>query len=342
MEKPLPNPGRKAANPDVRFSPLLKAHLDAVDEGTQILGVAQRPGIRDLVSQLKAHAPHFSCSMVEIDRGESEERHFSQVAAAVGNLTGCGSPALVLLADYALNDILYLHSISSPAKDAGLPVISCFGRPIFFGPLTNVGGLTYEGIFFRTNHIVRELPITGDYLEFGVFDGRTMTLAWQAMKGIPSMRFFGFDSFAGIIGALDDEKGLYADGDYYSNIPTFMHNLKAAGADMGRIRPVQGDFLKIFDNPARLQQKLGIERCLVAHIDCDIYQAAKAALDFLTGVLVQGSVLLFDEFHANAASNTLGERRALAEWLKENPTIKVERWQDYSIFGRAFFIHLEY
>jgi len=125
------------------------------------------------------------------------------------------------------------------------------------------------------------------------------------------------------------------------NLPTYWHNMCAAGADPSRMRPVQGNYLDTFQDPKALHASLGLERCLVAHIDCDIYAAAKAALTFLTGVLVQGSIILFDEFHANNASNRLGERRALAEWLEENPAIQVERWIDYAAAGRAFFVHVE-
>ena len=122
----------------------------------------------------------------------------------------------------------------------------------------------------------------------------------------------------------------------------FWHNMQAAGADLKRVHAVQGNFMEIFKNPRFLHQELGLQRCLVAHIDCDVYLAAKASLDFLTDLLVQGSILLFDEYHSHGASNRLGERRALAEWLEENPQIKVERWQDYATFARAFFVHVEH
>jgi hypothetical protein len=62
-------------------------------------------------------------------------------------------------------------------------------------------------------------------------------------------------------------------------------------------------------------------------------------LTYLTRLLVQGSVLLFDEFHANRADNKLGERRALAERLEANPQFQVERWHDYALAGRAYIVH---
>jgi hypothetical protein len=306
-----------------------------------LLGVAQAAGLRDLEAQLRAHYPRLVLRTILVDRAEPEDHHRQLVSNAMQGLGERPWKALMLLADVALDDILYLHSISAPAKDVGLPVVSCFGRPIFYGDPTNIAGLTYEGIFSRTSFIAKSLHATGDYLEFGVFDGRTMTLAWQTMKRLEGMRFFGFDSFRGIQGAMAAETSIFPDGSYYSNLETFEHNMKAAGVDAHRVRAVEGSFRDLFREPAALQATLGITRCLVAHIDCDVYEAAKASLNFLTGLVVQGSVLLFDEFHINGASNHLGERLALREWLAENSRISVEPWQDYASLARAFFVHVD-
>jgi hypothetical protein len=336
LTAPAADPTQTAA--PVWLNPLLKAHLRLVAEDTVLIGVGQPAGLRALEAQVRAHYPHLALDTIAINRREPAERHFQQVQAAVAQLGPSGGPALVLLCDSQPADVLYLHKIAGPAKEAGLVVVTCFARPIFHGPLGNIGGLTYESMFYRTGMIARTHRQPGDYLEFGVFDGRTTTLAWQAMKDIRGMRFFGFDTFAGIAGALEQETA-YPDGSYYSNLPTYWHNVRAAGADASRMRPVQGNYLETFQDPKALHASLGLERCLVAHIDCDVYAAAKAALTFLTDLLVQGSVILFDEFHANHASNRLGERRALAEWLEENPRLQVERWMDYAAVGRAFFVH---
>jgi hypothetical protein len=322
----------------VPLNPLLKAHLRLAADDALLIGVGQLPGVRLLERQVQAHYPHMTLDTIAINRREPANRHFQHVQDAVTRVAASGRPALVLLCDAQPADVLYLHKISGPAKEAGLVVVTCFARPIFHGPLGNIGGLTYESMFYRTGMIARTHRQPGDYLEFGVFDGRTTTLAWQAMKDIRGMRFFGFDTFSGIAGALAEEKA-YPDGSYYSNLPTYWHNVRAAGADAARMRPVQGNYLDTFQDAKALHASLGLERCLVAHIDCDVYAAAKAALTFLTDILVQGSVILFDEFHANHASNRLGERRALAEWLEEHPQLQVERWMDYAAVGRAFFVH---
>lgn len=336
LTAPAAEPMQTAAR--VPLNPLLNAHLRLVTDETLLIGVGQAPGLRLLERQVHSHYSHLTLATTVINRREPADRHFQQVQEAVARVAPSGRPVLVLLCDTQPADVLYLHKISGPAKEAGLVVVTCFARPIFHGPLGNIGGLTYESMFYRTGMIARTHRQPGDYLEFGVFDGRTTTLAWQAMKDIRGMRFFGFDTFSGIAGALEQEKA-YPDGSYYSNLPTYWHNVRAAGADRARMRPVQGNYLETFQDAKALHTSLGLERCLVAHIDCDVYAAAKAALTFVTDLLVQGSVLLFDEFHANHASNRLGERRALAEWLEETPRLQVERWMDYAAVGRAFFVH---
>lgn len=234
-----------------------------------------------------------------------------------------------------------LLALLAEGKDAGFIVCSCFGRPLHLERPANTAGLTYQGIFTRTGNVVSSGHHEGDYLEFGVFDGTTMSLVWHTMGHIKGLRFFGFDSYAGIIGSQEAERKSFPDGSYYSNLRTFMHNMATAGADPERVVPVPGNFLEVFKDPEALQARLGITRCRVAHIDCDVYQAAKASLDFISNIIIQGAVLLFDEFHANAARNDQGERKALAEWLSENPHISVERWHDYAAVSRAYIVHVE-
>lgn len=252
-------------------------------------------------------------------------------------LESAGSAPFLILTDPSLVQVHYAHIVTLPAKKAGHVVITCNARPIYHGPPRDTAGITYPGIFFRIGNLAASFPQTGDYLEFGVFDGRSMTLAWQMMKQVRGMRFFGFDSFSGIQGSTDEER--FQDGTFFSNLPTFLHNMTTAGADLKRVVPVPGEFSSRLIPAKRVHAELGLHRCLVAHIDCDVYEAAKPALDFCTELLVQGSILLFDEFHANQASNKTGERRALREWLEENTRFDVERWHDYGATSRAFIVH---
>jgi len=251
---------------------------------------------------------------------------------------------IAFIVDTWVFDILDIHRITSSLKDTGCIVSTCYSRSLFYEPpdddspvnslpgMFNLAGKLASMAAAMTGH-------KGDYLEFGVFDGRTMSLAWHTMAHHVRhpMRLFGFDSYDGIKGSLETE--IFKDRDFYSNIETYHHHMRCIGADPERTIPVKGDFADTLANPAESHASLGIERCLVAHIDCDIYVPAKLALDYVTALLQQGSLLLFDDFHANRADNRLGERRALREWLEENPQFQVEKLHDYDLMCRAYVVH---
>ncbi|WP_374558370.1 class I SAM-dependent methyltransferase [Thermomonas sp.] len=248
-----------------------------------------------------------------------------------------GGNTLILLADADQLVLKALHAATGFLKARGFVVNTLYARTLFVEPVqARVNPIHYEVMFNEAGKVAANLR-RGHYLEFGTFDGRTFTLAWHSMaKRCPWMRFFGFDSFTGILGARNDE--VYVDGTYCSNRETFEHNWRVAGLDPGRCMSVPGDFRESLAEPG-LRERLGIEAAAVVHIDCDVYEAAKAALDFVAPVLQQGSVLLFDEFHANHASNATGERRALRELLAAHPELEVERWHDYAVEGRSFLVH---
>ena len=299
-------------------------------------------GRRENIARFRNDVPaiHDKCTIDEIivahvdGLGDDTARVWEMVDGKKNDLFD-----IVFIVDSDLRDILDIHRITVDLKDTGCIVSACYGRPLFYTPPGDGSPIYgYPGIFNLCAKFAAEFQMEGDYLEFGVFDGRTMSLAWQTMGWrMPRMRFVGFDSFAGIRDAMPDEG--YVDLDYYSNIETFRHHMICVGADPERILTGKGRFAETLADPKKSHAELGLKSCLIAHIDCDIYQAAKLALDYLTGLLRQGSIILFDEFHYNKASNALGERRALAEWLEKNPQYQVERWHDYALFARAYIVH---
>ncbi|MGP1666287.1 MAG: hypothetical protein ACTS5I_10360, partial [Rhodanobacter sp.] len=47
---------------------------------------------------------------------------------------------------------------------------------------------------------------------------------------------------------------------------------------------------------------------------------------------------VFDDWYAFPGGSLMGERRALTEFLAENPSFEVEPWKAYSTFGQSFFV----
>ena len=62
-----------------------------------------------------------------------------------------------------------------------------------------------------------------------------------------------------------------------------------------------------------MNYKKGNNRYAITHIDCNAYKPVQASLDFITNLVVQGSILLFDDFYCNDALNSFGERKALID-----------------------------
>ena len=136
------------------------------------------------------------------------------------------------------------------------------------------------------------------YLEFGVFQGRSMQ-RWLELNKHPDSKFYGFDSFEGLpedwrrfdgkmAKSHFDVKGVLPeiDDDRCSFVPGwFQHSLDG--------------FLEDF-TPADQ---------IVVHIDADLYSSALYVLTRLNGLLGPGAVVLFDEF-----SSVLNEFAALEDY----------------------------
>ncbi|MGY4287240.1 O-methyltransferase [Bradyrhizobium sp. LM2.7] len=81
-------------------------------------------------------------------------------------------------------------------------------------------------------------------------------------------------------------------------------------------------------------------RFAMIHFDGDLYQSTMDALDplFARGMISTGAILCFDDWNANRALPTVGERRAWKE-LVEKFDIEASSGGDYSIGGTRFIIH---
>lgn len=184
----------------------------------------------------------------------------------------------------------------------------------------------------------------GDYLEFGVFEGRTFAYAHKIMAPLFSdMRFVAFDSFQG----LPEPSGIDAEGTYSSSFikgqfqcdkDRFLQNLMKANPliDLGRVVTIEGWFNESLrdDNPA-----LGdLNTISAAWIDCDLYESTVPVLNFLTHRLKIGSVILFDDWRCFRNLGNYGEQRACQEWLTRNPQVKLNPFVDFGFHGMSFTV----
>jgi O-methyltransferase len=186
--------------------------------------------------------------------------------------------------------------------------------------------------------------LDGDYLEFGVFEGKTFAYAYKVMAPLfPKMRYIAFDSFEGLpeptgVDAENDFSSSFVKGQFRCGKDQFMANLEAANEaiDLSRVHTVQGWFHESLrdDNPAISEIKL----VSAAWIDCDLYESTVPVLDFLTDRLSVGSVLLFDDWRCFRNLADYGEQKACREWLSSNPQIKLNPFLDFGFHGMSFTV----
>lgn len=184
--------------------------------------------------------------------------------------------------------------------------------------------------------------IPGDYLEFGVFMGKTFSYSYRLMGPLfPEMRFVALDSFEGLPAPkgidLHDgySSGFYA-GQFACDIEQFSRNLEVAGVDLSRVMMIKGWFDETL--VPNHSQSSTINKVAAAWIDCDLYESTVPVLNYLTSRLSVGSVILFDDWRCYRNLAEFGQQRACREWLERNPNIKLNPFIDFGFHGTAFTV----
>jgi hypothetical protein len=147
--------------------------------------------------------------------------------------------------------------------------------------------------------------IIGDMAELGVYRGNSAAvLAYYAR--IYLRRVLLFDTFEGfdqrdLVGADESKANEFAD--------TSLDHVRGLVGDKD-VRFVQGRF------PQSIPRELYASRFCLAHIDCDLYEPAKAGLEFFYPRLSPGGLLIVHDY---ANPHWDGIKRAVDEYCREIP-----------------------
>lgn len=178
----------------------------------------------------------------------------------------------------------------------------------------------------------------GDYHEFGLFRGYTFWHAQHAADkaGLTSMRFYGFDSFAGLpeVSGNDRKAGLFISGDYRCSRPDVERLVSEHGFDWERATLVEGYFDQSLTT--ELKRRYAMGPVALAMIDCDLYQSTVPVLSFLAGLLQDGTILLFDDWYCFGETGESGEPRAFREFLADHPEWRADELMRFPRYGQAF------
>lgn len=175
----------------------------------------------------------------------------------------------------------------------------------------------------------------GDYLEFGVYNGTSMSLMYHVFQDqkIESSRLFGFDSFEGLPEeASEDDNGMWFPGEFKCSYDKTIRALENNKVDLNKVQLIKGfysDTLK-----SELVAELNIKKAGIIMIDCDMYLSAKDALNFCGPLIKERAIIIFDDWLPGLAANNLGEKKAFDEFLSNNKNLKATEFDHYKYKNR--------
>ena len=144
----------------------------------------------------------------------------------------------------------------------------------------------------------------GHYVEFGVYEGKSINYLASLNKNIT---FHGFDSFEGLpeqwfMGHKVIEKGHFA----VSELPKVVPNVVLHEG--------------WFEDTIPVWKKDHKRHISFINIDCDLYKSTKTVLELLNNQIVESTLIRFDDLLPSPISAypkwEEGEWKALVEWCK--------------------------
>ena len=142
-------------------------------------------------------------------------------------------------------------------------------------------GDDHKGRFGLYQHLASQIAGPIDYLEFGVWEGRSIK-QWAQLNTHPDSRFYGFDTFEGLPEDWEDcDRGHFTTGG------------KSPTVSDPRIAFVKGLFQ---DTLYGFLEGRIFDRQLVVNADCDIYSASLFVLAVMDRFMRPGTKIILDDF----------------------------------------------
>ncbi len=179
----------------------------------------------------------------------------------------------------------------------------------------------------------------GDYYEFGIYKGYALWYAQNIAStyGANAMRFYGFDSFAG----LPEVSGVDAGGDFYTGQfackkEDVIHNLKTHHAHMDRIFLIEGYFEHSLKE--NIIADYAMRKATIILVDCDLYASTMEVLRFAKRLFMKHTLILFDDWNSHSGGKQSGEQLAFTQFCKDYPTFTFKKMFSYGWHGQVFQI----
>jgi hypothetical protein len=218
--------------------------------------------------------------------------------------------------------------------------------------------------------------IEGDYLEFGVFKGysfieainelESARIRWdknnllynreaydeasareadedfKTLKFKEAIRFFAFDSFSGLpqLDTADEGHSRFREGRYNYAENKFIANVLSNSVEISsnRLITVPGFYNESLKEDVK--ETFQLKAASIVMIDCDLYSSTVSVLEFITNLVQDGTILIFDDWYAYKGSPNRGERLATQEWIKKNPKFSLSPFAAKGPFQRAYILNI--
>jgi len=222
-------------------------------------------------------------------------------------------------------------------------------------------------IFLASDFVCAEY-VPGDYLEFGVFRGDSLITAYHVINGAVAdwgsrdrtrkafsdanradkaftevkqnaIRFFAFDSFDGLpdLEGVDAGAARFTKGRYDCSEDELRDILKSRGVNNDKVTLIPGFYEDSLTQAVK--DKHGLTAASIVMIDCDLYSSTKFVLEFITSLVVHGTILIFDDWLAYKGDPGKGEQLACTEWLEANPDLSLVPFARFGLTQQAFIVN---
>ena len=196
--------------------------------------------------------------------------------------------------------------------------------------------------------------VRGDVCEFGVYTGRSLASLSHLQnlyltnenrvnsKNTPLRTFYGFDSWEGL--PVDNEchprwvEGLFKKNHSYHPTISAQQNVEPVHViDFFHSMNLKSPVL-VKSSYDQLVLPKELETIALCHIDCDLYDSTKSVLNLIKSKLINGTIIMFDDWFNYKGDARRGEQHAFAEFLKDNPHIQADEFVRYATFCKAFVL----
>jgi len=228
--------------------------------------------------------------------------------------------------------------------------------------------LSPHPIEIAANYVCSD-DIRGDYLEFGVFKGWSFIKAYHALKYYSNSwnnfertkqaysnieeaqkaykkikkiqrKFFAFDSFKGLPEIIDMDLNhpRFSKGRYDCSKENFLAELVKNNVDLKDIEIVEGFYKDSLTDS--IKEKFNLRKASIIMIDCDLYDSTKDVLKFISNLIQNGTIIIFDDWYTFKANPSRGQQRACSEWLEKNPKIKLINYKEFGPYQKSFIVNI--